>query len=81
MLTSSGEVLECRECEKYSIKMYGVFSLATFANLHMHKIMVPEAHFHTESIGTSPVRIAHKTVKLLKFRQGPTQREHTIVQI
>ena len=38
---------------------------------------MPEACFHAELIGTSPVRIACKIVKLFKFLQGPTQREHT----
>ena len=52
------------------LKMYGFFGLAPFANLHMHKIIVPEACFHAESIGTSPVRTARKTAKLFKFSQG-----------
>ena len=60
------------------IHVYGVFSLATFANSHMHKIILPEAHFHAESIGTSPVKIARKTAKLFKFLQGPTQRKRTV---
>ena len=60
------------------LKMYGVFGLATFTNLHRHRIIVPEAHFHAESIGTSPVKFACKTAKLFKFLQGPTQRKSTI---
>ena len=79
MLTSSGEVLECREREKYAVKNVWVLGLATFANSHTHKIIVPKARFHAESIGTSPVRIACKMTKLFKFLQGPTQRERTIV--
>ena len=59
--------------------MYGVFCFATIANSHTKKMIVPEAHFHAELIGTSPVKIAHKTAKLFKFLQGPTQHERTIV--
>ena len=40
--------------------------------------MVPEAHFHTESIGASHVIIARKTAKLFKFLQLHSQRKHTI---
>ena len=58
--------------------MYGVFGLATFANSHMHTIIVPEVRFHTESIGTSPVKTTRKTTKLFKFLQGPTQLEHSM---
>ena len=50
--------------------MYGVLGLATFVNSHTHKIIVSEVHFHAESIGTSPVRIARKMAKLFKFLQG-----------
>ena len=59
-------------------KMYEVFCLATFANSHAHKFIVPEAHFDAESVGASPVKIALKTAKLFKFLQVPTQRERTI---
>ena len=62
------------------LKMYGVFGLATFANSHRHRIIVLEAHFHAESIGTSSIKIACKTAKSFKFLQGPTQRERTIVR-
>ena len=58
--------------------MNGVFSLATIANSHTHKIIVQEACFHTESLGTIPVKIAHKTAKLFKFLQRPTQLERTV---
>ena len=61
------------------LKMYGVFCLATFANSHTHKFIIPEAHFDAESIGASAVKIARKTAKLFKFLQVPTQRERTIV--
>ena len=57
------------------LKMYGVFSLATFANSHTHKTIVLEVRFHDESFGTSPVKIA----RIFKSLQGPTQRKPTIV--
>ena len=59
--------------------MYGVFHLAIFANSHKHKFIVPEARFHADSIGTSPVIIARKTAKLFKFLQLHSQRKRTIV--
>ena len=60
------------------LKMYRVSCLAILANLHIHKIVVPEACFHADLIGTSPIIIAHKTVKLLKFLQVHSQCNCTI---
>ena len=42
------------------------------------KFIVPEAHFHTESIVQLPLVIACKTAMLLKFLHSPTQRDCTI---
>ena len=44
------------------------------------RFIVPEVHFHAELMGTSCIRIAHKTAKFFKFLQGPTQCERTIVE-
>ena len=43
------------------------------------KFIGPEAHFHAESIGASPVVIARKTAKLFRFFHLQTQRDPTIV--
>ena len=43
----------------------------------MHKFIAPEVHC-AELIPASPVIIAHKTAKLLKFLQVHYQWEHTI---
>ena len=61
------------------LTMYEVFRLATFTNSHKHKFVVSEARFHAESIGASPVIIAHKTAKLFKFLQVHSQHERPIV--
>ena len=61
--------------------MYGAFGFAIFPTSYMctqTKFIVPEAHFHTESISASPVVIARKTAKLFKFLHLPTQRNRTI---
>ena len=61
--------------------MYGVFCFATFANSYTYKLIVPEAHFHAETIGASPAVIARKTAKLFKLLYSPTQRGPTIVAL
>ena len=59
--------------------MYGVFSFATFVKSYAYKFIVPEAYFHAKSISASPIVNAHKTVKLFKFLDLPTQHDPTIV--
>ena len=76
MLTSTVEVLECKERESYVVENVWGF---LFTHSHMHKFIGPEVHFDAESIGASPVKITCKTAKLFTFLQGPTQCEHTIV--
>ena len=49
--------------------MCGVFCLATLATCICTKFIVPEACFHIELIGASPVIVAHKTTKLFKVLQ------------
>ena len=67
--------------------MYGVFHVATFTHLYIQKthstssamsIRVPEAHFYVESIDTSPIVIACKVAKLVKFLHPQTQYDRTI---
>ena len=56
------------------------FSASLLSQTHTHtKIIVPEVHFHTESIAASPVVIGQKTAKLFKFLYWPTQRGPTTV--
>ena len=56
------------------------FSVSLLLQTHTcTKFIVPEVHFHNESIGTSPVVIARKTAKLFKFLDSPTPRNRTIV--
>ena len=43
--------------------MYGVFRFGTLVISYTRKVRVSEAHFHTESIGASPVVIARKTTR------------------
>ena len=81
MLTSTVEVLECREHERYAVvNVWGLLlnSLATYAKSHTHKFIVAVAHCDAESIGASPVIMACKTAKLFKFLQVPTECERTI---
>ena len=42
------------------------------------KFIVPEVHFHAESIGPSPVVITRKMAKLFKFLHSQTQGDPTI---
>ena len=77
MLTSTVKVLECREHEKYAIDNVWGFRFSYFSNSHMHKIIMPEVHFHAESTGTRPGQMACKMAKLFKFLQGPTQHKRT----
>ena len=80
MLTSIVKALECREREWYAIHKERVFCFAPVTNSYTHKLIVPEAHFHTDTIGASPAVIVRKTVKLFKFLYSPTQRGPTIVK-
>ena len=59
--------------------MYGIFCFATFANSYAYKFIVPEAHFHADTIGAGPAVIARKMAKLFKIFNSPTQRGPTIV--
>ena len=60
--------------------VYGVFCFATFTNSYTYKLIVPEAHFHVDTIGASPALIARKTAKLFTFLYSLTQRDPTIVE-
>ena len=59
--------------------MYGVFVLLLSQIRTRTKFTVPEAHFHAESIGASPVVIACKMAMLFKFLHLQTQCDPTIV--
>ena len=64
------------------LTMYEVFRLPNFVNSHKHILyIVPEACFHAESIGASPVIIAGKTAKLFKFLQVYSPHERTMLLI
>ena len=41
------------------------------------KLIVQEVYFHAESIGASPIAIAHKMVKLFKLFHLQTQRYYS----
>ena len=42
------------------------------------KVIIPEAHFHAESISASPVVIGRKTTKLFELLYWTTQRGPTM---
>ena len=63
VLTIAVKALECRERERYAVHNVWVFLLHYFRKLVHAQFIAPEAHFHTESIATSPVVIALKTTK------------------
>ena len=67
MLMSTVEVLECRERETYAVDSVWGFLLSYFTSSQTHNFIAPEVHFHAESIGANPIKIARKTAKLLKF--------------
>ena len=55
------------------------FSASLLSQTHTRtKVLVPEAHFHAESIAASHVVIGRKTVKLFKILYRSTQRGPTI---
>ena len=56
--------------QKYAFHNVWDFLFHYFCKVVHTKFILPEAHFHTESIGASPVVIAHKKVKLFKFLGG-----------
>ena len=69
-------MLECRERERYAIDNVWGFPFSYFRKLaQAQKLIVPEARFHAESIGASPLIIARKTARLFKFLQLHSQRE------
>ena len=79
VLTSTVKALECREHKWYAVHNVCGFLLTTFINSYAYKFIVPEEHFHADTIGASPAVTARKTVKLFKFLYSPTQRGPTIV--
>ena len=81
MLTSAVKVLECRECEKVCHSQCMGFSVLVLSLTHTRaKLIVPEGHLHTESIGALLVLTACKMVKLFKFLHSPSQRDRTITK-
>ena len=58
------------------------FSVYILLQTHTNtRFIVPEAHFQGETIGASPLIIAHQTAKLFKFLQAHSQRKCTIISL
>ena len=65
---STVQMLECRERKRRAVdNVWGVLFSYFCKTSTRTKFAGAEACFHTESVGASPVIIAHKTAKLFKF--------------
>ena len=77
MLTNTAEVLECRDCKRYSVDNVWSFLFSYFCKLAHTKFIASEARFHAKKIGASHVIIACKMAKLFKFLLGTSQHKCT----